>query len=729
MRRVRSDLSYKEITRDIVNQVFDPWQLPSKEEREGMHRFINRVVSFGQEFNNELSYIEDMFFPGRMDLSEEFMLYKTYPEAESSDLYYSGIPISGVVTKVNTGDELIAGEIDTIKPKCSLSGVVDAVSLVATDTENAHILGDGYIFHVDLLTGDISSSGSVSAVTTIVAEALFDINHRYYTIDQPFLSDTVSLTTSGGVNIPFDVYASDDLEGIWNPEFDIDGNGVIWDVERAAIDSVLGLSMNSTTPDEWAEVSWADVNGDGVVSDQDYNSVRSAIPSISPEKYGVVRVPHGYNGMYLLEYTVDEPYIMDIHRAGSSYGKRYTKTCLEDFHKITLDDHTGIYYAISNDKRTLKAFTYEEDLDSIVGDVLLHVKMWSTDCRMVDLDVHSGYLFIMVTDGSEYRLIYDDIWREYVESIELSATMELQDGFNPTGMSITQDGYTICYEGDRIELFSMARDRYADINGVAFFNIRRNYTDSEGVPYITVPHRVFNSFDSFAYSFGIERPWGKDNMFMRNAIYDFYVHHQSNSTIGMSYGITRELGFENVTTVSSGEIYYLPAPLSSSGTILINGEEVDVINTGDDEFTLSGSIGTMNVNLGSIVTPDEQVVSCNTELDIEGYYLDKEYYKVRLTQTLYIESGTVHPTIESRTLADRDYLDEMGLMVSGEVTDIMLTVIEDSEDSSPFIYKNSIPNFTNIDMWRLSYDPLVPTIMSPSISGLVADDTDSEVTI
>ena len=209
MRRVRSDLSYKETTRDIVDNVFDSWQLPAKEEREGIHRLVNRVVSLGQEFNKELSYVEDMFFPGRMDLSEETMLYKTYPEASASDLYYSGMPISGAVKKVDNSDELIAGEIDTIKPKFSLSGIVEVSSMVAKDTENAYILGEGYLFHVDLLTGDVSSSGSVSTAASIVEEALFDINHRYYTIDQPFLSDTVSLTTSGDINIPFEVYTID----------------------------------------------------------------------------------------------------------------------------------------------------------------------------------------------------------------------------------------------------------------------------------------------------------------------------------------------------------------------------------------------------------------------------------------------------------------------------------------------------------------------------------------
>jgi hypothetical protein len=729
MRRVRADLSYKEITRDIINQTFDSWQLTAREEREGIHRFINRVVSLGQEFDKELSYVENMFFPGKMDLSEEFMLYKTYPEAPASDLYYSGMPISGAVTKVNTSDELIAGEIDTVKQKSSLSGIVEIASMVAKDTENAHILGEGYIFHINLLNGDVSSSGAVSTADSVVEEALFDINHRYYTIDQPFLSDTVSLTTSGDVAIPFEVYTSDELEGVWNPEFDVDGDGVIWDVEKSAINSALGLNMNSTTPEEWTEISWADVDSDGTISDQDYTSVRSAIPSVSPEKYGVVRVPHGYNGVYLLEYTPDESYMIDIHRAGPSYGSRYTKTNMEDFHKVTYDEHTGVYYAIESGRRTLKALTYEDDLDNIAGDVLIHVNLWDVSCRMVDIDIHSGYIFIMVTDGSEYRLIYDDIWREYVESIELSATIDLPDSFSPTGMSITEDGYVVCYEADRVELFSMARDRYADLNGVAYFNIRRDYTDSEGNPYVTVPHRVFNSFDSFAYSFGIERPWGKDNMFMRKAVYDFYVHHQSNSTIGMSYGLTRELGFENVTTVSSGEIYYLPSPLSSSGTILINEEEVDVINVDDNEFTLSGSMGTLKVEYGHIVTPDERILASTPILDIEGYYLDGEHYPVRITQSLFIDNGTIEPTIESRSLADKVYLEEQGLMVSGEVTSEMLTMVEDSEDNSPFIYRNSIPNKTNIDIWRLTYDPLVPTIMSPSTSGLVTEDTDSEVTI
>ena len=227
MRRVRPDLSYKERTRDIIDESFEPWQLIYKDEREGFHRIINRVVSFCQEFDKERLYVEDMFFPSKMDLSEEDMLYTLYPAARSTDVYYDGVPISGTITMVDTSDELIAGEIDVVIPRSTASGVVQVDSMVAETSDNVHILSGGYLCQVDLLEREILSSGYVSAVTTVSEDSIFDIHNRYYVIDQPFIKESVSVVTSGGIEVPFDVYSSDDLTGLWNPDFDIDNNGVI----------------------------------------------------------------------------------------------------------------------------------------------------------------------------------------------------------------------------------------------------------------------------------------------------------------------------------------------------------------------------------------------------------------------------------------------------------------------------------------------------------------------
>jgi hypothetical protein len=729
MRRVLPDLSYKERTRDIIDQSFDEWQLTRKEEREGIHRFINRVVSMGEEFNREVDYVQDMFFPDMMDLSEEWVIYRTSTNAPSSDVYITEVPVSGALTLAKTPDHLIAGEIDILVHKNTLSGIVSPECMVATEMSSIYLIDSGRIYTIDLVESGVVSSGQVSITGEISVEATFDRNHRYYLIEEEFQADSLSVATPSGDVVPYDILTEDTLSGIWSPDFDVDNDGVIWEREKSILDSICGSTMKDSDPEEWSAIAWADVDKDGVITEQDYASVNSAIPSVRPGVTGVIRLPAEYVGVYHIKYVPSSQRIVDIYRAGKGFINRHSKTKLEGFHKITYDEDTDIYYGIEKEKKTLRAFTYELDLDNIASDILLHIDVWNKDCELIDVDMHKGYLFILVSDGAMYKVIYDDVRKEYVESISLTATFELPSGFKPQGMSITEDGYAVCYEGDRIEVFSLSRDRYIDIDGVAYFNRKHEYENSNGEDYTLIPQLVFNSFDSFAYSLGINRPWGKDNMEMRKTIFDFFKHQQGHNAIEMSYGITRELGFVNETTVGSGEAYYLPNKLSPSGTITVNDEVMNVIQVEEDSFALTGEIGTIEMEAGLIVVPSADIVKKLDYLDIEGFYYDAEGYLVELFHHLEINKGRTEPVIKVKSLADKAHLEETGLMTSGEAEPAMVLKIKESEDESPFIYRNAIPNKSNIDMWRLGEDPVAPTSFSPDMSGVVTSGSDSEVEV
>ena len=91
MRRENIDLSYKERSQEIIDNIYDPWQLPRKNRRDVVHSIANRVVSLTQELGSEINYVQNMFFPDMMDINEEWLVYEIKGEVNSSEIYLPGI--------------------------------------------------------------------------------------------------------------------------------------------------------------------------------------------------------------------------------------------------------------------------------------------------------------------------------------------------------------------------------------------------------------------------------------------------------------------------------------------------------------------------------------------------------------------------------------------------------------------------------------------------------------
>lgn len=739
MRRKTTDFSYKERTSEIIKEQFHPWQLSYKDAREGFHRFINRVVSLIQELDTEGTTIENMFFPEQMNLSEEWVVYHPYPLYPLSDIYLSGEPINQAIGQVESIDDMLAGSIDIADQVFIMSGIPEVHSMVALDSTNIYLSNSGMLTHIDVYNNTVIASGTID--TIVHHDELFycDIYNTMYPIREAYREGTVRVTRSG-VIIPFEIHEKQDLTGIWNEDFDIDNNGIIGSYEQATLESAYGISSDTIPPSEWSMYEWMDVNGDGIISESDYTAVMSAIPSAAPDVFAIIEVPYGNADTYTVTYEKKLPQSLHIYRHGQYYA------ILDDEHplslyasKVTYDSHTDSYYGINYDETELRAYRYDSINNEIVDDVLIYIPLWSHNCRLNALDTIHGILYLVVSDGTISKIFYGDIWGETVEAITQEATIPALLNSLPQAFSALPDGYFILYTENKLIVLKGSRDKVIEIDGVPYFNRRHTVTHKNGTPLKTVPHRIFNNWDSFAYSFGIERPLGCDNLCMKRLIMDFWKHMQGNTAIGMNYGIVRELGYDNYTVIPSGLFYDIPSPLTCSGEpplaswdIIINGHEMTVFESYQEEKThilLSGSIGTIRVENGTRLFPDEMVSSTYGTLAITGYYKDGNNDPIRLTANVSIRQGTSNPVITAQTYGDYEFLNERGYIISGEPSEQMITLLHETEINDPFIYANAHTDITPMDSRRISQKPLIPTVYDPCLSGLVVRMSDVETII
>lgn len=750
MRRKGLDFSYKEQTGETIRDEFESWQLITKDAREGFHRFINRSVSLVQELDKEALYVEDMFFPGQMDLSEEWVLYTSYPEYKVSDVYISGESIANVITLVTSIDEMLAGDIDLLTYEFAISNLPYTESILSIDLQHAYLIGSGVLTELDIQEDEVSSSGEIDTVVIVSDIFYADVDHRVFPIKEEYREGTVYLTRPvgepdingniSGVVMPFNLTNTADLTGVWNEEFDGNNDGIIGSYERSAIEAAIGFTQQDVGPERWESYDWMDVNKDGIISESDYQSVMNSYPSAAPDVKGIIEIAHGTAGAFTVEYEKKLPKAKHIYRNGTDY------TILDDFHplykfasKIAYDNHTDIFFGISHEGTELRAYRYDALNEEVISDLLLYVPRWSEDTRLIDLDIVNGTIYVLTSDGITSKLYYNDAWKETVEEVSSEAIIPSLSGELPTSFSATADGYFTILSDNIIKVFKGARDRVIDIDGVAYVNRRHTLEHKDGTLLKTVPSYIFNNWDSFAFSLGFTRPLGCNNLAMKKLIMDFWEHQQGHGKIGMNYGIMRELGLDNPDVIPSGIVYTLPAELTYSGVIPselwdvnVNGYFMDVIQLSEgmqNDILLSGQIGTIQISSGNQMLPDEVITLAYDSVEIEGYFLDGNGDPIRMTYTVDILKGDTAPTVKVRTYGDKDFLTDVGYLTeSGELTSSMISVVDEAELNNPFIYRNADTDVTPMDSNRISEEPILDTIYSPNLSGLLSNLTEVEVT-
>jgi len=721
MRRTNPDFGYKDETRSLVNVNFEPWQLIHRDEREGIHRWLNRLVSYSLDIDTEMSYVERMFFPEQCDINEPWVVYRTDPDLPLSDISISGEPASTVITLADSMDEFLAGPFTNLQDHLYMSGETAYLSLMSENIANIHmipVMSGIAEYTADMLESTFATKSDNDTSQYYEVEAILDTTNHAIILTDDIDKESLSVKI-GGVNISYTLYQPEDFSGRFMDQFDADNNGYIGEYEHRLLTGILGMRMSDMGIDDWNEISWADVDGDGHISEQDYTVIMSSIPSVRSDVKSVVFASPMAKGIVTARYKLRSSIPSIIYSDDGVPSVLYqTDTLSELYDAIAYDSRYDIYYVISNNNTQLHAITYNKVLDTVTGTSLILCQRPSSAHLLLDMDIYDGYLFVLVSDGTTHQIVYGDIWSEYLEELKYTADIRFNRQFTPVMLSIGNDGGFIVGDGKSLIHLKSEMDRCIEVNGSAFFNQRRNdLTNLSGEVVTAVPHYVFNNLDSFAYSIGIRRPWGKDNIWMRKAIRDFYRHRQGLDAIGASYGITRELGFANKTVVPSGHVYYLDASIDTSGDIAINDTPVNVIDDTNDCVTLSGDGEYHSITsqryLNVYHTSDYTLTLSGSFEDGDGYYVPCVY-------TLDILSGIRVPDIRVRSFDERDYLINHGYMdISGTPSSELISFVHKYEQSEPGIYRNAVTNITETDQVRFSPNPVIITSYDPDINELL----------
>ena len=107
MRRHSRFTAYNPKTIAAVKGIFESWQIPSRDAREGMHSLVNGVANTADLLADEFRYMARRFLPLTADLSEAWILYRA--DLACSSLYRNGEPLEESVTQVSTIDDLVDG--------------------------------------------------------------------------------------------------------------------------------------------------------------------------------------------------------------------------------------------------------------------------------------------------------------------------------------------------------------------------------------------------------------------------------------------------------------------------------------------------------------------------------------------------------------------------------------------------------------------------------------------
>jgi len=564
LRRENIDLSYKDRTANIISNIYNQWQLPYHNNREFTHILANRLVSITEDLYSEIEYVENMFFPDAMDINEEWLLYEALGPISASDILINGEAINIQLTSAKSIDELISGPYDHFDVITSGDMNFNIIHACTSGT-NIVFLADNNIHRYNNNTNVITTSQSyniLSGETTL-----------YVTIgnvDFPFMDEieNIIIKDTNDNIISYEYIDRSSCNGNYIQSYDVDNNGVINKKELILLQEHKNKTSYDYTPEEWDKLKWMDIDGDGTIGQADYTYLSSIIPSMKGDIKSCITLPVNSVGTYYVTYEikVEKPTLVI-----SSYGQYKifydTDEISKLYSKIIFDEATQILYGISKKDKLLYAIRVDSDF-SILSTSRLFVNTGLEKHTITDVAIHNGYIFVLTEYNSNYYIFYEDSRKEFLEYIDRKGKIILDSYTKITGLLIDQTGYFYLHNDRFLFKIKAHRNKFLEMNDTVYFNIDYPITNLSGDPIILLPWTVFNSFDSFAYSFGIERPAGCNNIKMKELIYDFWKYQQSNTAIGINYGIKRELGLTNTPKSFETVQYILPAPID-----LNNGSE------------------------------------------------------------------------------------------------------------------------------------------------------------
>jgi len=714
MRREQIDLSYKDRTNDIISNNYQPWQLAYNNNREFASILTNRLVSITEDLISEVEYVENMFFPDMMDINEEWIVYEVDGINQAGNLLLSGNTLSSKLTQVSNMDEFIAGSYDHFDIISEIPTGFN-ISHACTINNNIMFLVDNYVYAYTPTTGNIISTMVYSVLS---GETTLYVNKD--DMDFPFQDEMENIQVfDKDNNIISHTYID---HSMCNSDYiemnDMDSNGVINTKERSMLYKYKNKSSSDYTPEEWDNIKWMDYDRDGTIGTSDYTYLTSMIPALRGDIKSAISLPSTTLGVYTVVYETKIPRSELVISDNNNYKIFYnTDEISIKYKNIIYDDKTKILYGISKDDGLIYANRLDDSY-SIIATSRLFLNTGLEKHTILDLGLHSGYIFVLTKYNNKYYIFYEDTRKEFLEYISRKAYLDTIDDLDITNILIDKSGYFYFHNTTTLFKVKAHRNKFIEMNDTVYFNIDHTITDLSGEPKILLPWNIFNSFDSFAFSFGIDRPAGCDNIKMKELIYDFWEHPHDNTAIGINYGIKRELGFVNSANAFDVAKYVIPANIDTTGDIYIN-EKLMIKTMGQNIVILSGEPGSFVLSGDNLLIPDQLYYDTNTNIDLTADFIDGNNEVQNLSYNIILTNKYTFPEIEVYSLGDPQYaLSDKCIYSSLEIKDKIIEM----EASDPFIYKNIKTDMYPLNAARISSIP-----MSPTTYGVEIDSSNSGI--
>ena len=717
MRKRTPDLYYREQTGALVKRIFQPWQLIVRDPREGFHRLLNRIVSLAQDLDEEARYVESMFFPDSCDLSEPYKAVTFHPPRKASEVLIDGVPLTERYPEAASIDEFLAGTPSVYRERSTVSVPVHQ-SLSMTHTSSIYLLAEsGAVYSYSLIDNSLSTIREPSAATRVDREIIISSTSRTFLIYDENPTD-ITVEAENGTELPITILTD---RGNYNPDFDPDGDGVIGEYERQLIQQAYGMRAEATPLDVWNKIGWCDIDEDGFISEADIAHVTSYLNSFDPTATAAVTVIGAYRGLATLSYKLSAGQPLRVFADVLGDRPEYDvpdelSSCLA----VTYDRVTDLYYVVDTETQ-LRAVRTHPVLKSVVSDQLIHVPLTASGSIM-DIDLCDGTLYALIKDGNDFFIASTNVRGEYVEELTDTAPVETSVS-NLSMIGAGSDGVIVASNGSTLAILLPTLQRSIEVDGRVYLNECSGsvYTDTNGASLTAIPHYIFNNFDSFAYSLGILRPPGRDNFWMRDAIYDFFRHRQGNTAIGMTYGIMRETGVIPASYYSLPVVRRTPNRYNLDRMLTINGE-IATVTSGETVWIITTSSIQME-------TPDGQVYviySGSGSLLVSGSVYDGNGDLISDVAILTLPSGIPYTDAPVR-IAQFDgwpYLEEHALISGNVPTDALIDAVVNYEQTEPTIWANATTSVTPVAALRVSVDPVMSTTFGDEyISRLLAADS------
>ena len=723
MRRIRPDLTYKRETADIMSSVYEPWQRGAKDQREGVHRLVNRIVSFGDEAVSELEYVSAKFMPQSADITESHTVFDI-AGYEPDTLRIGTSALTDIYAETSSIDRVLDGIYDSFTTYATYKTPAVFTDLCGHDGETVYGLADSTVYAYTLADGRyrIDDTDTASLVSfTFYADSSF----RTVVIPEDADLSTLRIYDADRRTLNIELLSHESARGTYMPLFDRDRDGVIWYDDRDALEAIRNIKQSAMTPEQWAQICDLDYNDNRCVDDADLIPFDVAFASLSDSIYAAARVISPVNGAVTVSYSVKGSTIVAIDDADDGYTPRISLDPINGYgHAVWYDADIDAYLCLQNDQ--FLHIVKRGNFDSVANDHLVYLPLWNTNTRAIDLMVWNGYVWILATDGTTHKLFCGDILREQIFTTEYVYDLTLPE--TPQACTFVSNGRILIAAGMNLVELQPKRYVYYYNGSHLYLSNRETITDASGAAVPVSAVKVFNSFDSFGYNLGLSRRWESSNETFRDIILNAFAYPNSHSRIGMRNCMLREFGLD-AHYREALQLCRLPGPIDASHHVYINGSQALVTSEGSTVTITAGGMTYIATHTsGTAVSPLSYIECISPHPDTASIVLDASFFDgdgisrsltgIKLVFPPFHDDHRVTVTsfTDQAELRNAGYVDSVGVPTAALYTRML-----EEDIAHPALFANAIVNEWPLDFIRVPSCPIVPTGYNPLLTSFMLE--------